>query len=124
MTTGNVTEWYETEYTHACQKLAQAHTDLAQAHIELRQIRKLWLNPAEAVELRRRLKDAETELDRVRQDAQDQSDEVQEPWLSPVEAEGLKRQLARAQIQAVTTMYQLPETVHRERVCRFTSHRS
>ena len=38
----------------------------------------------------------EAELDRVHQDAQDQSDEVQELWLSPCEAEGLRRQLAQA----------------------------
>jgi len=70
----------------------------------------------------------QAELDRVRQDAQDQSDEVQELWLSPCEAEGLRRQLAQAvvaQADAELAAHvhdkscgELAQTVHTERALR------
>ena len=41
------------------------------------------------------IQDAQTELSRVRQDAQDWRDEVQELWLDPAAAEGLRQQLAQ-----------------------------
>lgn len=49
-----------------------------------------------------RIEQAQAELDRVLQTAQDQSDEVQELWLSPAEAEGLKRQLAKTETRVAS----------------------
>ena len=75
-------------------KLAQARAELKDLHETdhkfgrqtIRRNRDYWYDKAV---------DAEAERDKMRKEAQVQSDEVQRDWLSPVEAEGLRRQLAR-----------------------------
>jgi len=121
----------------------QLRAELAQAHIELRQVKKLWLNRAGATQLRNELKDlrganralgqqladltdnrdywydkaleAEAERDEARKEAQEQSDEVQEHWLSPAEAVGLQRQLAQAVVAQADA--ELAAHVHDKACC-------
>ena len=80
-------------YTEA--ELAQVRRELHDERVRRDEWEKMYHQAIAGTEVKR----LQAELNRVRQDAQDQSDEVQQLWLSPCEAEGLRRQLTKVQLE-------------------------